>query len=336
MPKSNNQKLKLLYVAKLFYEQTDEEHGVTTQDIINYLNLNDISADRKTIYADLKDLHDFGLDIISEKSGRNVYHHLGNRGFDLAELKLLVDSVLSSKFITGQRSRTLIKKIESLVSVHDAKKLHRQVTLSGRVKSMNESIFYNVDGIHSAINENRKIKFQYFQWNVKKQPELRHGGAWYYISPWALIYANDYYYLLGYDSESKIMKHFRVDKMLNISSMEEEREGKKVFSKIDLSVYAERMFGMYAGEIVRTTLLCENEMIGAIIDRFGKNIPIVCKDSGHFEAVVSATSTEQFLGWIIALGDGVRITAPESMVNLIRKEAARLTAQYSPQEAPPE
>ena len=332
MPKESNQKLKLLYIAKLFYERTDEEHGVTTQDIISYLNLNDISADRKTIYADLADLQRFGLEIVSVKSGRSKYYHLGTRRFELPELKLLVDSVLASKFITGHKSRSLIKKLESLASTYDAKKLHRQVTLSGRIKSMNESIFYNVDAIHSAINENRQIRFQYFQWNVKKQAELRHSGVWYHVSPWALIYANDYYYLLGYDSESEIMKHFRVDKMLNISSAEEEREGKKVFSKIDLSVYAERMFGMYAGEIVRTTLLCENEMIGAIIDRFGKDIPIVRKDDGHFETAVSATATEQFLGWIIGLGDGVKITAPENMVSMMRKEAARLTAQYSTQE----
>ncbi|MGN0564187.1 MAG: helix-turn-helix transcriptional regulator, partial [Candidatus Heritagella sp.] len=199
MAKGSNQKPKLLYLAKIFAEYTDEEHGLSMQEIIARLNQYEINADRKTLYLDFEELRHFGLDIVSEQKGRNVYYFLASRDFELPELKLLVDCVQSSKFITERKSRELIKKLESLVSKHNASQLQRQVILSGRVKAMNESIYYSVDTIHNAINGDKQIRFQYFQWNVKKEMELRHHGAWYQISPWALVWDDEYYYLIGYD-----------------------------------------------------------------------------------------------------------------------------------------
>ena len=187
MAKGTNQKLKLLMLAKIFMEETDEEHAIDLQTIIRLLNAQDINADRKTLYLDFEELRRFGLDIIGEQQGRNYYYRLASRDFELPELKLLVDAVQSSKFITDRKSRELIKKLENLVSRHEAEKLNRQVVIVGRVKTMNESVYYNIDKLHDAIGRNRRIRFQYFQWNLKKEPELRHGGARYQVSPWGLV-----------------------------------------------------------------------------------------------------------------------------------------------------
>lgn len=328
MAKGTKQKQKLLYLAKLFNEHTDEDHGLTMKDIISMLNSNDINADRKTIYQDLEELRNFGLDIISEQKNKNVYYHLASRDFELPELKLLVDSVQSAKFITEKKSRELIGKLESLVSRYEARQLQRQVIISGRVKTMNESIYYSVDKIHTAINEDAQISFQYFQWNVSKEPELRHDGKLYVVSPWSLVWDDEYYYLIAYDAQSGIMKHYRVDKMLNISVLEDRRDGKDLFSNIDLPKYSKSLFGMYGGEEITVTLLCENNMAAPIIDRFGKDISIIKTDDEHFKTYVTVTNSRQFLGWMFALGGGVKITAPDTMVEEMKKEAKRLSEQY--------
>lgn len=328
MAKGSNQKLKLLYMAKIFMEKTDEEHGLSVQEIIKLLNQYGVNADRKTLYLDFEELRHFGMDIVSNPVGRNVYYHLTARQFELPELKLLVDSVQSSKFITERKSRELIKKLESMVSIYDARQLQRQVVLSGRVKTMNESIYYSVDTIHDAINDDRQITFQYFQWNVLKKPELRHDGAWYRISPWALVWDDEYYYLIGYDAAAGVIKHYRVDKMLHLDMTDEKREGKDVFKKLDLARYSKGLFGMYGGEELTVTLLCENNMAGAIIDRFGKDISLIREDEEHFKTHVTVSASKQFLGWVIALGKGVKIISPESLVDAMKAEAKRLAEQY--------
>lgn len=328
MAKGKHQKQKLLYLVKIFEEKTDEQHGLSVQEIISLLGQYDIAADRKTIYQDLEELRHFGMDIVSSQQGRCVRYHLTSREFELPELKLLVDSVQSSKFITERKSGELIRKLEALVSVHEAKQLHRQVILAGRVKAMNESIYYSIDKIHDAIGKDLQIQFQYFQWNVQKKPELRHGGAWYYISPWALVWYTENYYLIGYDAEAGKIKHYRVDKMLHLEVYEKKREGRTVFQEIDLPKYSRGLFGMFGGETVRVTLLCENHMAGPLLDRFGKDIAMIPVDEGHFQTHVEVAVSRQFLGWIVGLGRGVRIVAPQHMVDAMREEIRRLSAQY--------
>ena len=329
MAKGKNQKLKMLYLVKIFMEETDESHGLTIAEIIERLNSYDVSADRKTLYLDMEELDRFGLDIISEKRDRSCYYHLASREFELPELKLLVDSVQSAKFITDKKSEQLIKKLESLVSVHQAKKLHRQVTIAGRVKSPNETIFYNVDMIHEAINSDCQIQFHYFQWNVDKEMELRKDGAWYEISPWSLMWDDENYYLVGYDAESGLIKHYRVDKMVNMSVIKKRREGKKEFRAFNLPKYTRSLFGMFGGTEVNVTLEAENELAGVIIDRFGKDIFIVPSDADHFRTTVRVAVSRQFLGWIISLGSGIRITDPDTVIDQMKEEIKRLTEQYS-------
>ncbi|MBQ8588835.1 MAG: WYL domain-containing protein [Firmicutes bacterium] len=329
MPKSMNQKLKLLYLLKILSEETDETHGLSLKEISEKLELYDIKADRKTLYQDFEDLRTFGADIISEHEGRNVLYSLVSRDFELAELKLLVDSVQSAKFITEKKSRQLIKKLETLVSRHEATQLTRQVIISGRVKTMNESIYYNVDKIHSAISRNCRIQFQYFQWNVDKEMELRHGGKFYNVSPWALIWDNENYYLVGYDSEDQKIKHFRVDKMLKIFLKETElREGRDSFDKSQLADYSTQHFGMYGGDLQYVTIEAENYLAGVFLDRFGKDIILSKASPSRFTLTTKVEVSGQFLGWIIGLGSGVKITGPENVVNRMCSEAKRLSELY--------
>ena len=323
-----HQKLKMLYLAKIFSEETDDQHYLTISEIIEKLSLYGVNADRKTLYSDFDELRDYGLDILTEQDGRNFYYHLGNREFELPELKLLVDSVQSAKFITDKKSNELIRKLESLVSKYDAKKLHRQVIISGRVKTMNESIYYNVDKIHDAINAGCQIRFKYYQWNVEKKMELRKNGAWYQISPWALMWDDEYYYLVAYDAEEEMIKHYRVDKMLRISVTEDKRLGQESFRKFDVPKYSKSLSGMNSGEETMVTLEAANHMVGILIDRFGKDIIIIPIDDSHFRTTVSVTVSTQFLGWIMALGEDIQIVSPASVVEMMRNEAQRLAAQY--------
>ena len=324
----DNQKLKMLYLLKIFSEETDDLHPLTMPEIISKLAAYGVNANRKTLYLDFEELRNFGVDIISNKVGHDCYYNIGSRDFELPELKLLVDSVQSSKFITDRKSTELIKKLESLVSKHEGKQLQRQVVISGRVKAMNESIYYNVDKLHEAIGAGCQIRFKYFQWNVNKQMELRKDGAWYQVSPWALMWDDENYYLVAYDATDGKIKHYRVDKMLSISVTKEKRLGQEQFKRFDMPRYTKSLFGMYGGEIVKVTLEARNDMVGVIIDRFGKDILIAPVDSERFRVNVDVSMSNQFLGWIMAVGDGVKIVGPAAVVEKMREEVRRLAEQY--------
>ena len=326
--RNSHPKLKLLYLIRIFWEETDDRNALTAEEIIEKLGERGIHEDRKTLYRDLEELRAFGLDIIREKREWNHFYHLGAREFELPELKLLVDAVQASRFITLNKSRTLIRKLESLTSRHEASRLHRQVFISGRVKTMNESIYYNVDKIHEAINTDMQIRYKYVQWNLEKRAVPRHDGAWYQISPWALMWDNQNYYMVGYDAGEKKIKHFRVDKMQNITVTQEAREGRETFRKFDVPRYANTHFKMFGGEEKAVTLEADNDMAGVIIDRFGKEIEIRPVDDEHFRTDVRVAVSPQFLGWVMSMGGGVRITGPEDVVTLMKSELEKLRKQY--------
>ena len=328
MPKGSNQKFKLYRLAQIMLERTDEDHYISMPEIMAALAEYDVTADRKSIYNDLRDLSVLGIEVEGEPIGNRYHYHVVNRSFELPELKLLVDAIQSSKFITEKKSNALIKKLETLVSRYDAQKLQRQVYVSGRIKTMNESIYYTVDAIHHAISENKKIKFQYFQWNVKKEMELRHNGAWYHISPWGLSWDDENYYLVGYDSDAGMIKHYRVDKMLHIKMSDETREGKEYFKKLDMADYAKKSFGMFGGKEQTVKLLVHNKLAGVIIDRFGKNVIMIPTDGEHFNVNVDVHVSRQFLGWVFSLGEDIKIVGPEDVVEQMRREVKRLLKQY--------
>lgn len=322
MPKSSHQKLKILYLMKAFSEKTDENHPMTVKDLIVYLNGYGITAERKTIYDDIEALKLFGMDILNRREKPSGFY-LASRTFELPELKLLVDAVQSSKFITQKKSLQLIQKLESLASVNEAKNLQRQVFVESGVKTMNESIYYNIDEIHSAISGNRQISFQYYEWTVSKEISLKKNGERYHVSPWGLIWKDENYYLIGLDEKSGIVKHYRVDKMLRIHKEKEKRNGEEIFAGFDAARFAAKTFGMFGGHEETLNLEFENHFIGVVIDHFGKDVMIHRKDENHFTVGVHINVSSQFFGWLAGLGPGARIVSPEPVkkdyVNFLKR-----------------
>lgn len=322
-----NHKLKIMYLMKILMEKTDETHDVTLSEIAEDLKAYGITAERKSLYSDIENLRLYGMDIVGMQYDRTYHYKVVNREFELAELKLLVDSVQSAKFITEKKSNELIKKIESFASKYEATQLHRQVNVNGRVKSQNTKIYYNVDAIHEAISNNNQIQFRYFVWTVDKKMELKHDGAFYNVSPWALCWDDEKYYLIGYDNDAEKIKYFRVDKMTETSVVKAKRQGKSEFTKIDMAEYTNRLFGMFEGEEETVKLYCKNEMANVIIDRFGKNIPLYKTDAEHFEVSIKVSVSQMFLGWIMAL-DGVKIVSPDTVVDKMKDRILKLYDTY--------
>ena len=270
MARSAYQKLKPLYIMNYLLQNSDEDHLVSMGQLIEHLAAHGIPSERKSVYDDIEALRVFGLDIVQGGSGKNAGYYIANRSFELPELKLLVDSVQSSKFITHKKTATLIKKIETLASIHEAQLLNRQVFVKNRIKTMNESIYYNIDAIQSGISQNKKIQFKYFEYTVQKTRHYRKDGAFYVVSPFAMTWDDENYYLVAFDSQAGIIKHYRVDKMTEISSTEEDRDGLDAYQALDMAVYARKVFGMFSGEEESVQLRFENHLVGAVLDRLGQ------------------------------------------------------------------
>lgn len=330
MADGRNSKLKILYLMKILLEKTDETHSITMAEILENLRKYGIEAERKSIYSDIEQLKEYGLDIVMTQANKNYHYQVISRQFELAELKLLVDSVQSARFITEKKSNDLIKKIESLASIYEAKELQHQVFVTERVKSKNEKILYNIDAIHRAISQNSKITFQYFNWDVNKKEVLRHDGKIYEESPWAMTLAEENYYLVCYDkNEPGGIKYFRVDKITNINVIEEPREGKNEFRNFDIAEYAKKRFRMYDGKEEYVNLVCENSFAGVIIDRFGKDVMIHPVDNEHFKVRVNVAVSKQFYAWVLALGKGVEVVGPDYVVEEIKEMINGLSKQYN-------
>ena len=314
MAKVVTNKLRTLYIMDALLEKSDAEHRLSTQDLLAKLSANGIEVERKSIYDDLETLKEWGMDIIYTKE-KPAGYYLASRDFELPELKLLVDAVQSSKFITEKKSRELIKKLECLASESEAKQLHRQVFIANRIKTQNESIYYNVDKIQEAMMANRKISFTYYKWNTDKELVARNGGKPFVISPWSLTWDDENYYMLGFDDLTGLVKHYRVDKMQKINLTDDKRTGEAEFEKFDLAKFAKSTFGMYGGKHETVTLECDNSLIGAILDRFGTDVMIIKTDEDHFCMRHEVALSGQFYGWIVGLGPKVKITSPEYVVD---------------------
>lgn len=324
MARSERQKLKLLYLRDYLLRNTDEQHPVTMKQMIAYLDQNDIPAERKSIYTDIELLRTYGMDIIQESGN----YYVGSRYFELPELKLLVDSVQSSKFITYKKTGSLIKKIEEMASIYEAQLLNRQVYVTNRIKSMNESIYYNVDEIHNGIAHNRKIRFHYFEYDIAKKRIFRKDGDFYEVSPYALTWDDENYYMVAYDSDAEIIKHYRVDKMADISITDQQRDGQEHFESLDMGTYAKKVFGMFSGEERSVRLRVANHLVGAILDRFGKDVSIVPDGDNHFTVSGDVIVSPQFFGWISGFGPDIVITAPDAVVEQMQKHISAINEQY--------
>lgn len=316
MAKQMNQKEKLPRLAQYLYEQSDEQHPVTMEMLLTHLRGLGIAAERKSIYSDLETLIACGCDI-ERRGGKNGGYYVASRSFELAELKLLVDAVQSSRFITYRKSAELISKVEQLASVHQARALQRQVYVAGRVKTMNESIYYNVDSIHTAISTNRSICFKYYRWAVSPALQLEkqygHDGAQYEVSPWALLWADENYYMIAFDEHLRDMRHYRVDKMENIFIKEFPRDGAAAFQQLDMAAYARRVFGMFHGKEETVTLRCAVYLAGVLHDRFGEDLELrPDAEPGWIRLTVKIAVSPQFYGWLCGLGADIAIAAPAS------------------------
>ena len=310
--KLSHQKLKLFYLMKILLEKTDEEHTITVPEMIAELGKLGISAERKSVYDDLEYLKLFGLDVCSRKTRTHDYF-IGSREFELPELKLLVDSVQSSKFITHKKSMELISKIEKLTSEANAKKLHRQVFVTNRVKTVNETIYYNVDKIHDAIAANKQITFKYYDLDVNRKKVYRKNGDRYTESPVALTWDDENYYLITYKEKYDDYAHYRVDKMESIEITEEDR----VLSEepFDLSAYSKTTFAMFGGEETEVSIKFENDLVGVVFDRFGTDVRIVKADEDHFICTVKVAVSPHFLSWIVSFGRRAKIMSPDCVVD---------------------
>ena len=327
MAKSDNQKLKMMYLKKTLEEKTDENHPMSMQQIIEHLARCDIKAERKSIYSDIEQLNRFGMDIVFKKEQPSGYY-VASREFELPELKLLVDAVQASKFITERKSRELIKKLERQASIHDGYMLQRHVIVASRIKSMNESIFYNVDKIHQAILGNVKISFKYAVWTSDKKLEPKKGGKNYIISPWALTWNEENYYMIGYDSEMGKVKHYRVDKMLKIELTEVKRDGKEKFDGFDIANYTKQTFGMFAGDETDLILDVDNSMIGVVLDRFGVDTFVRAISEEKCRARVKVNVSNQFFAWLCGLGTKVKIVEPIDVAEDYRKYLKNIAKMY--------
>lgn len=326
----SKEKLRILSIMKILMDNTNENNIMSAADLIRELGDLDISAERKTIYGDIETLMEFGLDIIQVRGGSKSGYYIGSRDFEIPELKLLVDAVQSSKFITTKKSQALIEKIEKLASKDEAKQLQRNVFILNRSKTANENIYYNVDQINEAISRNSQITFQYNKWNLDKELTPKRDGAFYKVSPWALTWDDENYYLIAWEEEpdcfnkgSKKIKHYRVDKMTRTSILPELRKGKEEFENFDLGIFSKKTFGMYGGNDRKVTLLCKKDLIGVILDRFSKDVIVVPNGNDYFKVTVEVAISNQFFGWITGIGEDIHIEGPTDIkgeyVNFLRK-----------------
>lgn len=309
MPRSANQKKKLSILRSIFLERSDEAHPLTMKELLSALNAHGINAERKSVYNDIETLRELGMDIQTVR-GKTVGYYLKGREFELPELKLLVDAVRASKFITEKKSAELIKKLASLANMHDRKALNRAVFVSNRVKSMNEEIYNTIDTIHDAMENGVDITFKYFRWTPEKKKEEQRNGGVYRVSPWSLVWDDSNYYLVGYDTEKQEIRHFRVDKMINAAKAETKRSGEEAYKKYDINSYSGAVFGMFGGVTERVTLSCANRLANVMIDRFGKDVTVMKEGNDRFRITVNVAPSPIFLGWIISFGGEVKITSP--------------------------
>lgn len=327
MAKSSNQKLKTLYLMKILLEKTDEENTITLNEMIAELERYGITAERKSIYDDIEALRHYGIDIATRKTKTTDYF-VANRLFEMPELKLLVDAVQCSKFITHKKSNELIKKIESFASVHQAMQLQRQVYVANRVKTLNESIYYNVDKLHLAIAENKQVSFKYFEYTVNKEKKFRKNGEKYTTSPYALSWDDENYYLITFSEKYNDFTHYRVDKMTDIEIIDQARTKLPEGEHFNVAEYSKKVFNMFGGEEETVKIQFDNSLVNVVIDRYGKDITIEKVDENSFSVRIKVAVSSTFFAWVFQFGDKVKILSPESVVEKYSENLNKIISLY--------
>ncbi|MBO5324305.1 MAG: transcriptional regulator [Oscillospiraceae bacterium] len=316
MPKSDNQKLKIFYILDYLQKNSHEDKPVRASELIDMLDRqHNIRCDRKTVYSDIAALMDYGIDIVT-KPGKNGGYYIASRNFELPELKLLIDAVQSSRYLTEKKSRELIEKLCNQCNEHDANLMKRNVVVSGRVKSMNETIYYSVDTIQEAISQNRQIRFRYFDWDMDGQRKYREKD--YQVSPYGLCQDNENCYLLGHSPRYGITS-YRVDRMSDIQVTDEARTPCPELTGKALIEHANSLFQMFSGDAVKVKMRFHRDLINVVIDRFGKDTMLIPDGEEHFTFTVPVTVSPMFLSWVIGFGKKARIVYPQSVVDRCRQ-----------------
>lgn len=323
MPRSENQKFKILYLMQMLLERTDGSHIITMQEILAELARHGVAAERKSIYHDIGTLRRFGMEIEVRK-GPPAGYCLVSREFNLPELKLLVDAVRTCRFCTAESGDGLLQKLARLASCHDAAKLCRPVYTERAAASVAGRLCSNVDKIHEAMAMDSHISFRYFVWNVDKEPKLKRNGGQYLVSPWKLLWVREHYHLVACEAGGKKLKFYRVDKMMDVELTGEPREGRAVFEAFDAEAFAQRSFGMPDGRETVVTLRMDNALADAVVDRFGMDVPMRPVDKDTFRVKLPVVPGPQFYGWLAGLGRGARLVSPQEEAENYRKYLKRL------------
>ena len=326
MPRDDSQNLKLLYMKDFFEERTDEDHPAKTPDILAYLESHGVKMERKSIYPGISALEKYGLELTDPEKERNRSYYLRERDFEPSEVKLILDSVASSKFLSEKKSLDLMNKLKKLVNEHHRHELDREVKVAGRVKTMNDSTINNLDHVHDAITADMTLKFKYFHYNVNKELEYTRDGKYYEVSPWVVLYDNSYYYLLAYVDDD--IRTFRIDRMKSVHTGSNERQGKEQFESFDLGKYTKQTFGMYSGKEEKVEMLFHNSLIDTVIDKFGKEVFVTPVDDTHFKIAVPVAVSPQFFGWIFGLGGKATILGPKSVVKKMKETLKKVSQKY--------
>ncbi len=327
--------IKVLYLREFLLKYSDEKHPVTVQQMIDHLETHGIPAERRSVYRDLYILDRNRLDEGEEPQPfqldlhrKRERYYVGERSFTLQEVNILVDMVQSSNFITRRKTESLIRKITALTSVYQAGTLNRSVYVRRRIKAMNESVYQTVDRISEAINNDEILRFQYFTYNMQKKKELRHGGKIHTVSPFALIWVDQNYYMLAYNHEYREMRPFRVDRMTRVTAVAGPRRGKKEFKAIDMATFTTKVFHMFTGEIRLVTMRFRCFLADAVIDRFGEEILLIPEGEEWFTVSTEVAVSPQFFGWLAGFGSDAELIAPQSVREGMAEHMRSIMALY--------
>lgn len=326
MAKRENQKQKLFRLLEILMRETDEEHGLSMPEIISRLDEYGISAERKSIYDDFITLGELGFEVTHTQT-RPPRYKLETRIFEIAELKMLVDAIQASRFITAGKSREIIEKLELFAGAHRSRELSRQVYVEDRVKTVNSSSIYSIDSIHTAINEDKKLSFKYFDYNGEKKKIYRHDGKPYTVSPCALLWDDEKYYLVAYDEAEGIIKNFRVDKMQDTRLLEARRTSGGVLDKFNPADYSRKIFGMYGGREELVTFECRDKLAGVIIDRFGTDSVFIKTEFG-FKFSMRVMVSPTFFAWVLGFGADIRILSPDTVRAELAENLRKISEYY--------
>lgn len=331
MAKGKHHKIRLWELMRILFLETDEDHMLSAEELVERLQAEGIEANRKSIYADVRTLvQEIGVDIVAVREGHHYLYHYGHRIFEDAELRLIIDIIQASSFFSVSKSEQLISELKKLTSREKADELQRNVLLDGRVKTSSKKIYYNIDALARAIDRKACVTFQYEHWNLKKEPELKYNGALYRVSPWQLCWHGENYYLIGYDEFKERLSHYRIDKMVNVevTDLPYGQKARETFRDLDPATYGHAHFDMFGGRDTKVRLVCENGMINVIVDRFGRDVAVTPLDSDHFSVWVEVVTSEKFFSWIFGFNGQIWIAEPESVRGQMREQLDRIIRQY--------